>query len=1012
MATNLYVRSIYSLLSSMCKVEDTILACQKLGYKSVAIVDKNVLQGAMVFNKCALKNGIKPIFGLEVEVEVDDRVYPVVLYAKNDDGFKNLMGLSSYISINLINSIDISTLNKYRGNNLVVLMSDNMPLTVCVDMNQDTEACIKKMESDFGEFLVGLTDHNIAANKNRDVKIKQLLKCHDIKTIALSRTFYMNKKDAYEYEILKCIRDKELFDESKDFNEGRHFLSKEEFFELYDEDDLKNTDVLASLCNVKMEFKTKLPEYNTKNGVKSKEYIVSLANAGLNLRLNNKVNKIYRDRLDYELSVIIKMHFEDYFLIVYDFIKYAKKNGIYVGPGRGSGAGSLVCYCLGITDIDPIKYGLLFERFLNPERISMPDIDTDFPDDRRDEVVNYVKEKYGEDHVAHIVTYGTLKAKQVLRDVGRVLNMSPRELDAITKPIPQDPHITLMDAYNNIPLFKQRIDSSANNRKLFSICLKLEGNPRHTSTHAAGIVFSRSKLDEVIPVIKIESDINSTQYTMEHLEQMGLIKMDFLGLRNLGIIAEIVEDIKENVDPNFNIKNISLTDEKTFKLIDDVNLLGVFQLESVGMQNLARKMKPKTFEELSMMIALFRPGPMENIPEFLSNRENPENVKYLLPELKDILKETYGIIIYQEQIMTIARTLAGFSYGKADILRKAMSKKKLEELEKLHDEFIDGCVSSNVDRNKAIEIYDLILKFANYGFNKSHSIAYGLVAYQMAYLKTNYPLYFYKALLNGVIGSSEKTSDYIKECKKIGLNIYAPSINNSLGTYRIINNSIIMPFGVIKDVGSISVNKIIEERNKGPFKDYIDTVFRLTVAGVDKTGIDNLISSGAFDELKHSRFTMSESLQNTLKYVNTHKLQTSFISAIDDRPIIEDKKDNKVVLAEKEKNVLGFYLSFNPILEYKMDHGINVPSIIQIQNTKGYVKSFGQIKKYREHKTKKGEIMCFVDIADDTSSISLAIMPDSYKLYQTIIEKDNYILFEGKLDVQESVLVRKMEQVK
>lgn len=1012
MATNLYVRSVYSLLSSMCTIDGTISSCLKYGYKSLAIVDKNVLAGAMNFYKAAIKNGIKPIFGLEVDINIEDRIYPVILYAKNDEGFRNLSGLSSYISTRQINSIDLETLNKYRKNNYLVLMSDNMPLTIAVDKGLDIDNCLNKMRADFGEFLVGLIDHNIKANYNRDKIIKPLLKRNDIKTIALSRTFYLNDGDALEYEILTCIRDKQLFDDTRDLNEGRHFLSKEEFYSLYDEDDLKNSDVLASLCNVKMSFKTALPEYKTPGGASSKEYLISLANAGLNIRLNNKVGKVYRERLDYELSVIIKMHFEDYFLIVYDFIKYAKKNNIYVGPGRGSGAGSLVCYCLGITDIDPIKYGLLFERFLNPERISMPDIDTDFPDDRRDEVVEYVKGRYGEDHVAHIVTYGTLKAKQVLRDVGRVLNFAPRELDAITKPIPQDSKITLMDAYNNIPLFRQRIDSNSNNRKLFAISLKLEGGPRHTSTHAAGIVFSRDKLDEIIPVIKIESDINSTQYTMEHLEEMGLIKMDFLGLRNLGIISEIVEDIKTNVDPSFNIKNISLTDPKTFKLIDDVNLLGVFQLESSGMQNLARKMKPRSFEELSMMIALFRPGPMENIPEFLKNRSNPKEVKYLLRELEDILKETYGIIVYQEQIMTIARVVAGFSYGKADILRKAMSKKKLSELEKLHDEFIKGCLNKGHDRNVAEELYDLILKFANYGFNKSHSIAYGLVAYQMAYLKANYPLYFYKALLNGVIGSSEKTFDYIKECKKIGLNIYAPSINNSSGTYKIINNSIIMPFGVVKDVGVMSISKILEERNKSPFKDYIDTVFRLTVGGVDKNVLENLISSGAFDELKHSRFTMSESLENTLKYVNTHKNQTSFLSTIDDRPIIEDKKDNKVVLAEKEKNVFGFYLSFNPIYEFKKDHNIALPSILEIQKIKGNVKGFGQIKKYREHKTKKGEIMCFVDILDDTSSISLAVMPESYKMYRSIIEKDNYVIFEGKLDIQDSVLLRRLEQVK
>ena len=1012
MATNLYVRSVYSLLSSMCSVEGIISSCLKYGYKSCAVVDKNVLQGAMNFKKAAEKNGIKPIYGLETELSYKDRAYPIVLYAKNDDGFKNLMGLSSHISTNLLNNIDADILNRYKPNNFLLFMSDNSPVTISFDRGEDCDSCLKEMRETFGDFMVGLADHNINANFNRDRKLKLILKRNDVKTIALSRTFYLNKEDAYEYEVLKCIRDKEIIREERTLEEGRHFLSIDEFHDLYDEDDLKNSDVLASLCNVKMDFKTTLPDFKTPNNASSREYLVSLANAGLNIRLKNKVGKAYRERLDYELSIINRMHFDNYFLIVYDFIKYAKKKGIYVGPGRGSGAGSLVCYSLGITDIDPLKYGLLFERFLNPERISMPDIDTDFPDDRRDEVVEYVKERYGEDHVAHIITYGTLKAKQVLRDVGRVLNYSPRELDAITKPIPQDPHITLDIAYNNIPLFRQRIDSSENYRKLFAVSRKLEGLPRHTSTHAAGIVFSKAKLDEVIPITRIESDINSTQYTMEHLEEMGLIKMDFLGLRNLGIIAEICEDIKARSNPDFNIKTIPLNDEKTFKLIDDVNLLGVFQLESNGMQNLARKMKPRSFEELSMMIALFRPGPMENIPEFLANRADKENIRYLLEELKPILEDTYGIIVYQEQIMTIARVIAGFSYGKADILRKAMSKKKLEELVKLHDEFIGGCIKHGHDKQIAEELYNLILKFANYGFNKSHSIAYGLVAYQMAYLKANYPLYFYKALLNGVIGANEKTFDYIKECRKIGITILAPSINDSDGIYKIINNSIMMPFGVIKDLGTISIEKILKERENGEFKDYIDTVCRLTVAGVDKIGIENMINAGAFDNLGHSRFTMLEALENVLKYASTHKKEINILSTIDDKPIIEEKHDNKVVLAEKEKNVLGFYFSYNPILEYKLEHHIDVTSIADILNVNGYVKGFGLIKKFREHKTKRGDIMCFVDIYDDTASISLAVMPETYKQYRELIDKDRYIVFEGKLDQKESVLVKRLMEVK
>ena len=996
----------------MCSIKESILCAKNLGYSALGLVDKNVLSGAMSFKKECEKQGIKPIFGLEVDLKLDESTYPIILYALNDDGFKKLMGLSSFIMTKDQESIDLDILNKYRDNNLLVFEADNMPITSLVDKGEDPSNLMNKIVELFGNnFLIGLMDHDIVTNKNRDIKIKEIAKKYNIKTVALNRTFYLNKEDAYEFEILKCIKDKTTLDKNVLLEEGRYLLNKEEFSRLYDEEEIKNTDVLASLCNVKLDFKTSLPKYDLPNNISSKDYLVSLSKEGLRRRLNNKVTKEYAQRLEYELSVILKMHFEDYFLIVYDFILYAKKQGIMVGPARGSAAGSLVSYCLGITDIDPLKYGLLFERFLNPERVSMPDIDTDFPDDRRDEVFDYVSKKYGKDHVAHIITYGTLKAKQVLRDVGRVLNYSVSELDSITKLIPFAPNMTLDYAKEVNPIFKQKIESEKKYRELFDISKKLEGFPRHSSTHAAGIVFSKEKLSDVVPMIKIENDLDSTQYTMEHLEEMGLIKMDFLGLRNLGIIAEIVDDVKKNVKQDFNIKTTPLDDKKTFELIDNVNLLGVFQLESNGMQNLTRKMKPRSFEELSMMIALFRPGPMENIPMFLKNRENPSSIRYLVPALKPILEETYGIIVYQEQIMTIARVIAGFSYGKADVLRRAMSKKKPEELQKLYGDFINGCVANGYDKTVANSLYELIFKFANYGFNKSHSIAYGMVAYQMAYLKANYPLYFYKALLNGVIGSEQKTYDYIKECQGVGVSIKLVSINNSNTSYIIKDNSIIMPFGIVRDVGSIASNKIVDERKtNGLFKDYLDAVLRLTIVGVDKTALANLISAGAFDEFKMSRYSMLNGLENALKYANTHKKESSLIEGIDDRPIIENLKDNKTVLANKEKEVLGFYFTYNPILEYKKEHGINCLSILEIIETKGYVKGFGIIRRVKEIKTKRGELMCFIDVMDDTASISLAVMPNIYKANQDIIKEDKYIEFEGQLEKEDSILVKKLKE--
>ena len=1011
MSCPLYIRSVYSLLSSMCSIEGIVSYGKKYQYKALGLVDRNVLAGAMSFKKECLKANIKPIFGLEFEINAMDRDFDAVMYAKDDEGFKNLMGLSSKICTSENETIDVETLNKYRGHNVLCLLSDSMPLTYAVDKKMDLEEMFVKQNEIFGEYIVGLVDHDKAINVSRDLLLRNFLKEKGIMCIGLNRTFYLDRDDAQDYEVLKCIRDKKTIDdENNTIDNDRHLLDKNEFELLFEKEELDNTDKLVDSLNVNLNYQTTLPEYKNKNNIPSKDYLVSLCKEGLRRRLKGNVTKTYAERLDYELSVILKMHFEDYFLIVYDFILYAKKNNILVGPGRGSGAGSLVAYCLGITDIDPIKYGLIFERFLNPERISMPDIDTDFPDDRRDEVIEYVRDKYGIDHVGHIITYGTLKAKQVIRDVGRALNYSTREIDSIAKLIPNMIGMNLDKAYNEIPLFKQKIESDAKYRTLFKISRKLEFFPRHESTHAAGIVMSSKPLSEVVPVIRIENDIDSTQYTMEHLEELGLIKMDFLSIRNLSIIAEICDEI--NTVEKFDIHNIPLDDAKTFDLIDSVNVLGVFQLESSGMRNLIRKMKPRTFEEIGMTIALFRPGPMKNIPQFLENRAHPETIKYLHPSLKPTLQETYGIIVYQEQIIQIARTMAGFTYGKADILRKAMSKKKMTELESLYSDFMNGCINNGYDKTLAQNVYDLILEFANYGFNKSHSVAYAMVAYELAYLKANYPLYFYKALLNGVIGAEGKTYDYISECQNIGQKVRGISINESGVAYRIIKNQILMPITICKDCGVVSVQKIIEERNQnGKFSDFVEAVTRLVNKGVDRNVIENLIYAGAFDEFNHTRHTMIEALPNVLMYASAHKGEISLMDNLDDAPIINELRDDNLVKAENEKNVLGFYFSFNPITEIKNKYNINTDNLYNLSMANGYVFGFGVINRVKSLRTKKGDMMAFVDLVDDKGALSLAVMPNVYAMYANVLVKGKYVYFEGNMEKQASCLVKKMRVI-
>ena len=1009
MSAPLYIRSVYSLLSSLCRIEGIVSYGQRCGYKVLGLVDRNVLSGAMAFKKACRKASIKPVFGLEFDLQLEDMIYTMVLYAADDEGFRNLMGLSSHICTSENRIIDLSVLNKYRDHNILTLMSDDMPLTRAIDRHENLEEALNRQNKLFGSYIVALCDHDKAINLNRDKTLKPLLKNHKIRMIALNRTYYLNRDDVEEYDVLRCIRDKKLLSDNDVVSEsGRYFLNSEEYDHLYEKEDLINTELFGNSLNVNLDFTTSLPVYVNRNNLPSRDYLVSLCKEGLRRRLKNNVSSDYARRLEYELSVIIKMNFEDYFLIVYDFILYAKKNGIMVGPGRGSAAGSLVAYCLGITDIDPLKYGLIFERFLNPERISMPDIDTDFPDDKRDEVIEYVKNKYGKQHVGHIITYGTLKAKQVLRDVGRVLNYPSREIDSICKSIPNVLDMNLEKAYNEAPLFRQKIEASEANRRLYRIARKLEFNPRHESTHAGGIVFSRKPLQEVVPITLIEADMYSTQYTMEHLEELGLIKMDFLGLRNLSIIAEICAEI--NARESFDIRKIPLNDSKTFKLIQDVNVMGVFQLESAGMRNLIRKMKPRNFEEIAMCIALFRPGPMKNIPVFLENRANPQNVHYYHEDLREILSETYGIIVYQEQIINIARKMAGFTYGKADILRKAMSKKKQSELEKLTPDFINGCINNGYDRKLAEDVYGLIMEFANYGFNKSHSIAYGLLAYQLAYLKANYPLYFYKSLLNGVTGSQSKTYDYISECQSVGQKVLGISLNSSDIEYAVKDDAIIMPFVLCKDVGMISAEKIVKERKEnGQFKEFVDAIRRLTAAGIERNVIENLICAGAFDELGHSRNTMLSSLNNVLMYANAHIGEISLMSDFDDAPIIEELKDDMLVAAEKEKEVLGFYFTFNPITAVKKKYSIDTPDLHELSMSMGYVKGFGLIQRVKQIKTRKGDLMAFVDLVDDKGALSLAVMPNLYAQYASGLVKGKYVLFEGKIEKEASCLVRKMQ---
>ena len=710
------------------------------------------------------------------------------------------------------------------------------------------------------------------------------------------------------------------------------------------------------------------------------------------------------------------MNYADYFLIVYDFIRFARSKEIYVGPGRGSAAGSLVAYCLGITHVDPIHYHLLFERFLNPERISLPDIDTDFPDNRRDEVIEYVRERYGEAHVAHIITFNTLGAKQVLRDIGRVMKIHPREIDMLCKQIPYMPKVTLQYAYDQNPKFKQMIHASAQLRQLYASALKLEGLPRHASLHAAGIVFAGEDIISVCPLIEVDEGMYATQFTMEYLEELGLIKMDFLGLRNLTIIDDIVHAIQADQKEQIDIVKVPLDDPKVYDLLCETDTIGIFQLESEGIKNLIRQLQPREFEDIVATIALYRPGPMENIPEYLKRRADPSLVDIIHPSLASILEHTYGIMIYQEQIMQIAQKMAGFSLAKADNLRKAISKKHGNEIRQLEQDFIMGALQRGYEEALAKRVYELIKKFANYGFNRSHSVAYALVAYQMAYLKANWPLYFFRALLNSVIGSESKTSEYIFEAKKRGIHVLSPSVNTSQKRYVIEQDALRYPLSGIKNIGSVVCTLLQEDRDQhGYYQDYFDFIARMVSKKVNKKTVEILIYAGALDEFKLNRATMIASLDDAYRYGELVKIEDENQIMIDfdlvSRPAIKMMKEHAAQRSAKEREVIGFYLSEHPIAQIRARVDESLLPLIIVNKKRGFVKFLCVLERLREHRTKKGELMVFGSGADDSGKMDLVIFPSTYQQYRDILIKGTYLLVEGTKKEDHSCIVNHMTKI-
>ncbi|MDF9838329.1 MULTISPECIES: DNA polymerase III subunit alpha [unclassified Breznakia] len=1017
-STHLHVRSAYTLLNSTLRIQDIISLAKKNGARAIALCDENIMHGAMAFYHACKKEGIKPIYGLEFSCSYNDGEISLIAYAKGDIGFQTLLKLSTRLSTN-VEKITLEELKTYDQQMIFTTAGthDELRTLYAANKNDELHAALKALKDNFNEFYLAMAMNDSKYLQKENVAIKQFAHSLKIKTFALSRIYFATPEDEEAYKVLCAIdQQRTLDDMALNAESGRYFRSNEEMSALYDEEDLIMSDIIADSCNVEMKLKkASLPVFKNRFDVDSKTYLTSLCKQGLKKRLNDKVTLEYIERLNYELDVICKMGYADYFLIVYDFIRFARSKDIYVGPGRGSAAGSLISYCLGITHVDPIEYNLLFERFLNPERISMPDIDIDFPDNRRDEVIRYVAELYGKNHVAHITTFGTLGAKQVLRDVGRVLGIRLSDVDMLCKMVPNVLKVNLDYVYKNSKKFVQVIEASKEFRRMYAIAKRLEGLPRHMSTHAGGIVLGNVEIDEVCPLIEVEQDLYSTQYTMEYLEELGLIKIDFLGLRNLTIIDEVCHHIKDNGE-DIDIMKIPLNDKKTFKLLQDVDTVGIFQLESEGMKNLLRQMQVSNFEEIVAAIALFRPGPMENIPLYLKNHDHPQNIDYLHPKLKPILENTYGVMIYQEQVMQVTQIMANFSLGKADILRKAISKKIPGELEKLQKDFIKGSIENGYPKELAENVYNLILKFAGYGFNRSHSVAYGLIAYQLAYLKANYPLSFFASLLNSVIGSETKSSEYIFEAKKRDITILGPNVNESTNEYIIQKEALRFPLVGIKNIGSAMSLSLLEERShNGKYDDFFDFVARISLIKITSKAIDSLIDAGALDVFNINRASMKASLEDAMRYASLVKVSDGEKQQLNfdivSKPPMTMIKEQAHERSYLEKQVLGFYLSAHPITKLRESLNKEVLGLIQLHNHKGFVRLVGFIEKCKQHRTRNGEIMMFVVVSDETSKFDLVCMPNIYHKYQDILVRGNYIYAEGKISDRPSCLINYIELV-
>lgn len=1056
---HLHVHTGFSLLDGSIKIKDLISRTKELGMDTIAITDHGSMFGVIEFYKEAMRQNIKPILGSEIYTAInkytekepkDKNQYHLVLLAEDNQGYQNLMKIVSEAYVNGFYykpRVDKDILRKYNkgiialsaclGGEIQQFLLDN-------NYERAKQSALEHRDI-FGEgnFFLELQDHGMNEQVQVNNQLIRLSKETGIPLVATNDVHYLRKEDAGVHDVLLCIQTGKTIndDDRMKFPTNQFYLkSPEEMIELFanQRQAIDNTVLIGKRCNVELDFSAlHLPEYKVPAGYTNESYLKEITLEGLKYRFGEITPEI-RERFDYEFQTIVDMGYVDYFLIVWDFIKYAKDNEIMVGPGRGSAAGSLVSYGLGITDVDPLEYGLLFERFLNPERVTMPDIDIDFCYERREEVIDYVINKYGHDRVAQIVTFGTMAARASIRDVGRAIDMPYRDVDYVAKNIPTDTGMTIDKALNENRELREQYENNEQIRTLIDYARQVEGLPRHTSTHAAGVVISREPITNYVPLLR-NGDILSTQFNMLELEELGLLKMDFLGLRTLTVIRDAIKLIEENHGVKVDFNQIDFKDPAIFEMFARGETLGIFQFESTGMRSFLKELKPNVFEDLIAANSLYRPGPMNQIPTFVERKHDPSKISYIHPKLEDILDVTYGCIVYQEQVMQIVQEIGGYSMGRADLVRRAMGKKKMEIMEEERKNFIfgqvdedgeviiSGAIRNGVDEKSANQIYDLMIDFANYAFNKSHSVAYAVIAYRTAYLKHYYPVEFMAAQISSVMTVTSTVSLYIQECKRLGIEVLPPDVNESSHKFTVANGKIRFGLTAVKNVGENLISAIVKARQAGPFvsfTDLIERVEKIDSTAMNKRGIESLIRCGAMDSLGANRAQLLAIFEKTIDAIHADRKrnlqgQFSLFDTLDDKVSQDELPDLKEfpqkILLNMEKEVLGIYISGHPLAPYEKElkrisnittseiHSEVEKDSNEIQNIRDgqRVKIGGIVVNRKNQITKNNNMMAFITIEDFVGSIECIVFPKIYENHKDLIDEDSLIIIEGRLSISE-----------